>query len=158
MLKFHSLRHFVFTLLFLAQLSIASVASAMNSEDRRAFLDAIRPEAAQRAGQPVRFKVNTLNQDGIWAVLVGELMAVEGKTMDWNKAKSCEPDLDKMLWVVAKKEKTGWRVLEMEICASEPPYWYLKPKEAFTRPCGIYAGLETGKKTVEQQCRAYQKR
>ncbi|WP_341677917.1 hypothetical protein [Niveibacterium sp. SC-1] len=131
----------------------------MSKAERQELLDALRPQATRQAGQPVRFKVDKLNVDHDWAVLVGELMALEGKTLDWNKARDCEPDLDKMLWVVANKQAGAWRVVEMEICASEPPYWYLKPKLAFTRPCGIYAGLETGdEQTPEQQCLAYKAR
>jgi hypothetical protein len=136
----------------------AMPALAMSNEERKAFLDAIRPQAAQRAGQAVRFKVDHLNQDGDWAVLVGSLLAEEGKQMDWHKAKDCEPELDKLLWVVAQHTPTGWRVQQMDICATEPPYWQLKPRTDFARPCGIYANLPTTTQdTAEQQCRAYQR-
>ncbi|WP_221229581.1 hypothetical protein [Niveibacterium umoris] len=83
-------------------------------------------------------------------------MAQEGKTMDWEKAQECDPSLDKMLWVVAKKDPRGWAAKEMYICSSEPPYWNLDPKVAFARPCGLYAGLQIdGTRTAEQQCKAY---
>ncbi|MBS1158583.1 MAG: hypothetical protein H6R15_1002 [Proteobacteria bacterium] len=128
----------------------------MSKEERHKFLDAIRPQATRMAGQPVRFKVDRLNYVSGWAVLVGGLMAGEGKVMDWSKAGDCDPTLDKMLWVVAKKEPSGWRVKEMYICASEPPYWNLEPNEAFSRPCGLYAELPiSGDETAEHQCRAY---
>lgn len=133
----------------------------MSQDERREFLDAIRPEASKKAGQAVRFKVSKLNREGDWVVLVGSLLAEEGKTMDWGKADDCDPDLDKMLWVVAKRGPQGWTVKEMYICSPEPPYWYgyLNPKVAFARPCGIYAGLEiSGSETAEQECRAYQSR
>ncbi len=142
-------------LVLLAACCQLSSALAMSRADRQELLDAIRPEATKRAGQAVRFRVDTLNYDAGWAVLVGGLMAQEGQRMDWNRAKECEPELDKMLWVVAKRDASGWRVIEMSICATEPPYWSLK-EEAFMRPCGIYAGLQVdAKRTVEQQCRAF---
>jgi len=146
-------------LIALCLAACSTIASGMTKGERQEFLDAIRPQATREAGQPVRFRADRLNVDGDWAVLVGELMAVEGKTLDWEKARDCDPNLDKMLWVVAQKRPEGWRVVEMEICASEPPYWYLEPKLAFARPCGIYAGLETGgEQTPEQQCKAYKTR
>jgi hypothetical protein len=147
------MQKYTLILLFLFQ---TTAAFGMTQVERREFLDAIRPEAAHKAGQTVRFKVSKLNYEKGWAVLVGNLMGVEGKVMDWSKAEECDPMLDKMLWVVAQKEDKGWRVKEMFICSSEPPYWYLKPEVAFARPCGIYAGLELGgDETAEQQCRAY---
>lgn len=144
------------TAIFLLISLLPHLAAAMNKEERQEFLDAIRPEAIRMAGQSVRFKVDRLNVEGAWAVLVGELMAQDGKAMDWNKAKYCDPTLDKMLWVVARKETSGWRVKEMFLCAPEPPYWNLEPRKAFSRPCGLYAGLEiSGDETLEQQCRTY---
>ncbi len=129
----------------------------MSKDERKEFLDAIRPEATRQAGQPVRFRVDTLNHDAGWAVLFGSLVAEEGQVIDWRKAKDCDSNLDKSLWVVAKKERHTWKVIEMYICSPEPPYWYLKPEEAFARPCGIYAGLQASNSaTVEQECKAYQ--
>jgi hypothetical protein len=148
------MRHFIAALI--CALSCISC-FAMNKDERKEFLDAIRPEASRQAGQPVRFKVSSLNQDGEWAVLVGSLLPEEGKSMDWSKAEDCDPSLDKLLWVVARKEQQAWKVKEMYICSPEPPYWNLDPKKDFSRPCGIYAGLEiSGSETAEQRCRAYQ--
>jgi hypothetical protein len=133
-------------------------ALAMSKAERQAFLDAVRPSAEKKVGQAVRFKVDRLNVDSGWAVMVGELLPEVGRKIDWDKVEGCEADLDKMLWVVAKKEAQGWQVKKMEICASEPPYWYLD-KADYQRPCGIYAGLEvSGDRTAEQDCRAYQRR
>lgn len=147
------LRRLLVVLLLILQ---SRFASAMTQEERREFLDAIRPKAERMAGQPVRFRVYTLNYEGGWAVLVGHLMAPEGKKLDWSKAKACDPSLDKMLWVVAKKAGSGWHVEEMYICSPEPPYWNLDPEVAFSRPCGIYTGLGiTGNETAEQRCRAH---
>ena len=135
---------------------LAKIALGITNEERHEFLDAIRPQAARMAGQPVRFKVDKINYDKGWIVLFGELLAQDGKVMDWRKAVNCDSNLDKSLWVVAKKGQQGWQVKEMFICSPEPPYWYLNPKVAFDRPCGIYTGLEiSGDETAEQQCRAY---
>ena len=145
-------------ILFLVLIISSASAIASKSEDRKQFLDAIRPEATRKAGQPIRFKVLQLNFDSGWAVLVGGLVAEEGKVMDWTKASECDPDLDKLLWVVAQRQEGKWKVREMFICSPEPPYWNLHAKD-FSRPCGIYAGLEiSGSETAEDQCKAFVKR
>lgn len=149
--------HIMHRFLILLCALIPQIALAITPSERREFLDTIRPEVTRLAGQPIRFKVDTLNYQGGWAVLVGEVMALAGKSLDWGKAKNCDPTLDKVLWVVAQKNGVDWQVKEMFICSPEPPYWYLEPKEAFLRPCGIYAGLQTGANmTVEQACKAFQ--
>lgn len=138
-----------------------SAAFALTGAQRRELLDAIRPEATRQAGQPVRFSIDRLNHSGDWALIVGTVLAQEGKVMDWDKAEDCNPSLDKMLWVVARKSPAGWRVEEMNICAAEPPYWDFvdHPAAPFSRPCGLYAGLATAAQTTaEQECKAYRKR
>jgi len=112
-----------------------------STAERKAFLDAIRPEAERQAGQEVLFKVDRLNFDGKWAVLVGAIVGKAGRPLDWERAVDCHPNLDKMLWVVAKRAAQSWRVHEMTICATEPPYWYLYDYVGFEWPCGVYAGL-----------------
>jgi hypothetical protein len=143
---------------FALLLSLAvNASSALTKQERREFLDAIRPIAAMKAGQPIRFKVLNLNIDSGWAVLFGELMGEEGRAMDWSKAKGCDENLDKLLWVVAQRHGQGWRIKEMSVCSPEPPYWSLNPEAAYSLPCGIYAGLKiTGSTTAEDECRAHQ--
>lgn len=92
-----------------------------------------------------------MNTDANWAVLVGGLLQADGKPLDWSKAQSCNPDLDKMLWVVLAKADGKWRIAQAEICASEPPYWYIND---YTWPCGVYAGLVEGERSLERECRA----
>jgi len=136
---------------------IPTVTQAITPSERQDLLNAIRPEASRLAGQAVRIKVDTLNYQNNWAVLVGQLVPPQGKTLDWRKAQDCDPNLDKMLWVVAQKQASGWQVQEIFICSPEPVYWYLVPEEAFVRPCGIYAGLQTGQgATAQQECLAFQ--
>ena len=127
-------------------------AQAAPSPERRAILDATRPLAAKEAGQVVRIKVDRLNVDRGYAMLVGELVGAPGKEMNWGYANSCHADLDKMLWVVLRKQRGNWRVLHMEICASEPPYWYIGHYGGYIWPCGVYAGLDEGK--LEAECRS----
>lgn len=122
--------------------------------ERAAILDAARPLAAEEAGQPVRIKVEKLNIDSGWAMLIGELVGPPGERMDWAKAGNCNADLDKMFWVVLRKSQGAWQVKNMEICASEPPYWYLEQYDSLAWPCGVFAGLEAGLgETLEAQCR-----
>lgn len=136
-----------------------NIAFAITQEERKEFLDSIRPAIEVKAGQPIRFKVDKLNIDSEWAVLVGKLVGEEGKKIDWSKAQDCDESFDKMLWVVARKKFQGWHVQEAYICSPEPPYWNLNPEVAYHRPCGIYAGLEiTGSRTAEDECKSYQRR
>ena len=122
--------------------------------ERAALLDTARPAAAKLAGQAVRIKVDKLNVDGGWAVLVGSLVSADGKGMDWNRAKGCQPDLDRMLWVVMKKTGADWRVQEIDICAAEPPYWELASQQQYKWPCGVYANLFfDGEESLEARCR-----
>ncbi|WMY75608.1 DUF4431 domain-containing protein [Buttiauxella selenatireducens] len=110
--------------------------------ERKPVLDAVRQVAVELAGQTVRIKVSRLNVSDDWAVLMGELVAPEGSTLDWSLAKDCNEDLDKMLWSVLNKSTGQWKIKEINICASEPPYWYLKDSE-LTMPCGVYKGLDS---------------
>lgn len=149
------MRFFFFLLLCMG--SADCLAQTLTAEERRSILDAARPVAAEEAQQPVRIKVERLNVDGGWAVLVGELVSPAGKALDWNKT-DCHPDLDKMLWVVLHKTRKEWRVRHIEICASEPPYWYLEQYGGIVWPCGVYAGLERGGAgTIEDECRRRKK-
>jgi hypothetical protein len=137
-----------------AMIATALPASAKEPSERQRILDAARPRAATAAGQPVRIKVDKLNVDGGWAVLVGELVGAPGKAIDWNKAAGCEADLDKMLWVVLRERDAAWRVEHIEICASEPPYWYLEGYGGFVWPCGVYRALDgPDGASLEAQCR-----
>lgn len=136
-------------------LTIATAAVAKEPSERQRILDAARPRAATAAGQPVRIKVDKLNVDGGWAVLVGEVVGAPGKTIDWGKATNCEAELDKMLWVVLRKRGVAWQVEHIDICASEPPYWYLEQFGGFVWPCGVYKGLDgPDGMALEAQCRA----
>lgn len=141
-------------------LTIASSYSlAITKEERKDILDSIRSTVEEKAGQPVRFKVEHLNLAKDWAVLVGSLLGAEGKKMDWSKAQDCDEDLDKMLWVVAQKQNNAWHVKDVDICSPEPPYWYLKPKVDYKRPCEIYEGLNIAdSRTAEDECRAHQRK
>ncbi|KQV59669.1 hypothetical protein ASE26_07040 [Duganella sp. Root198D2] len=129
-------------------------AQAKGPSDRQQILDAIRPQAAASLDQPVRIKVDTLNIDSGWAVLVGNLVGPPGKDIDWEKTSACNPYLDKMLWVVLKKKSDGWHVKHIDLCASEPPYWYMEQYGGFVWPCGVYRDLVAfGNETLETQCR-----
>lgn len=121
---------------------ILSSAKLIESTERKAILDALRPQAASQAGQAVRIKVDRLNISNEWAILVGDIVASEGQKLDWLQAKDCDADLDKMLWVILNKTAGQWRVKEMTICASEPPWWYFNDAD-LTLPCEVYAGLES---------------
>ncbi|WP_143707474.1 hypothetical protein [Uliginosibacterium sp. TH139] len=126
--------------------------------ERAAILNAARPMAAEKAGQAVRIRVDTLNIDSGWAMLVGELVGPPGKRIDWAKADDCNAELDKMFWVVLHKSQGAWQVKHMEICASEPPYWYLEQYDSSAWPCGVFAGLEAGVgETLEALCRRERK-
>ena len=111
--------------------------------ERRALLEAVRPQAAQRAGQAVKFMVHRLNVDGDWALLTGELVSTTGGSLNWRKARECQPELDKGLWVLLSRSADRWKVQRLEICATEPPHWSLDQFGGLVWPCGVYAGLES---------------
>lgn len=138
----------------LAAMAAFGSAHALEPGERKQILDAIRPLAAEEANQAVRIKVDQLNVDSGWAILVGELVGPPGQYIDWKRSVQCEADLDRMLWVVLKKQRKGWKVKHMEICASEPPYWYMEQYGGLVWPCGVYKGLiSSGPETLETQCR-----
>lgn len=130
---------------------------ALTSAERAEFFNAIRPQVEILAGQPVKFVVSTLNHQDNWFLLFGHLVATDGKDIDWHKAKDCDPILDKALWVVAEKVEDRWRVDELFICATEPPYWYLEKPAAFSRPCGLYKGFrDTAEGNgLEEECKQH---
>lgn len=134
-----------------------SCSFALTPQERKEILDAARPIASQKAGVPVRIKVDKINVDSNWALLIGELVSPEGGQLQWSKVKNCEADLDKMLFVVLNK-KDNWTVKHISICSPEPPYWYLEDYGGFVWPCGVYKGLEMGNnETLEAQCRRQKK-
>jgi hypothetical protein len=106
------------------------------------LLAAIRPQAAQRVGQPVKFLVERLNVDGDWALLTGGLVAASGGPLAWEKAGECHIELDKLLWVVLARQAGAWQVKHLEVCATEPPHWSLEQFGGYAWPCGVYTGLE----------------
>jgi len=129
-------------------------AAELPKVERQSILGAVRPTAARIAGQPIRIKIDRLNVDHGWAVLVGSLVSATGGGIDWSLAKECVPELDKMLWVVLQKSNKVWRVKHIEICSPEPPYWNLEQYGGLIWPCGVYSGLETGEdKTLEDRCK-----
>lgn len=130
-------------------------AAVAQSSARAAILDAIRPLAAAQAGQPVRIKVERLNRDGDWALLLGGLVTPSGTQLDWRKARQCEPELDKLLWAVLRRDATGaWQLRQLDICAPEPPYWNLEQFGGFVWPCGLYQGLQSAEGAdLAAQCR-----
>lgn len=147
-----------FSSALVALLLCAASSQALDPTLRKQILDAVRPPAAAKAGQPVLIRVERLNVDKDWAVLVGSLVSASGTDLDWNKAKDCHPDLDKMLWAVARRTGTTWKIQQLDICASEPPYWYLSDKP-LTWPCGVYEGLTNGSGTdLADQCRQQRKK
>lgn len=125
-------------------LGLPAIAQAVVSPaERRAVLEATRPLAAKRAGQPVKFKVERLNVDGGWALLMGELVSATGAPLDWSRAKGCHPELDKLLWVLLARERGRWQVKRLEVCATEFPHWTPEQFGGLVWPCGVYAGLQS---------------
>jgi hypothetical protein len=115
----------------------------VRSAEQRAVLEAVRPPAAQRVGQPVKFMVERLNVDGDWALLTGQLVSTTGGTLDWAKASECHIELDKLLWVLLSRQDGRWTVKHLEVCATEPPHWTPEQFGGLVWPCGVYAGLQS---------------
>jgi hypothetical protein len=126
----------------------------LDSATRQAILNSVRPVAQSIVEQPVKFKVDRLNVDGNWAILIGELRNPKGGPLNWNKTNGCNADLDKGLWVVLARADESWRVAQIHVCDSEPETWSIPENGGFLWPCGVYAGLQgvNGEK-LEHQCR-----
>lgn len=88
------------------------------------------------------FVVERLNVAEGWALLTGGLVGAHGAPLAWEKARECHVELDKLLWAVAQRQGSGWRVVHLEVCATEPPHWALEQFGGFVWPCGLYAGLQ----------------
>lgn len=127
---------------FCLQAAALAAPTAPSPSERRALLEAIRTLAANRTGQPVKFKVERLNVDGKWALLTGELVSTTGGPLDWHKVRECQPELDKVLWVVLARRSGRWQVKHLEVCATEPPHWTPEQFGGLVWPCGVYAGLQ----------------
>jgi len=135
--------------------ALLAQAAELPATERQAILEAARGPATVQAGQPVRFVVTRLNVDANWAVLVGSLVQANGGPLDWRKAKACDPQLDKMLWAVLARADGRWRVAQLDVCATEPPYWMTREQGGFVWPCGVYAGLSDAQgRSLEAACRA----
>jgi hypothetical protein len=135
-------------------LASAAQAHLITPTERRAILDAVRPVAAEQAGQPVRIVVGRINEDQGWAVLVGALVTPRGTDLDWSLADNCHPDLDKGLWAVLRRTSGVWHVKHIDICDPEPAWWDLDRYGGLVWPCGVYAGLEDGDRDLQAECRA----
>lgn len=142
-------------LAFATLTALAASAADVPAALRQEILDAARPAAQAQAGQAVRFVVERLNVDGNWAVLTGGLVQAQGGPLNWAKARACQPQLDKMLWVVLARTDARWRVAQINVCATEPPYWTTREQGGFLWPCGVYAGLaDPAGRSLEVACRA----
>lgn len=131
-----------------------AIGDTLPSAVRQAILNAARPVAQSIAQQPIKFKVDKLNVDGNWAVLVGELRNPKGGSLNWNKVNSCNDDLDKGLWVVLARADESWRVAQIHVCDSEPESWSIPENGGFLWPCGVYSGLQgVNGGDLETQCR-----
>jgi hypothetical protein len=110
---------------------------------RRAILDAIRPRAVSRVHQPVRIVVHTLTHGDGWAVVQGELVGATNTPIDWTLAPECEPELDKILFAVLRQQQSTWDIVQLNVCATEPPYWEDTFVHTTAAPCAVFAGLTT---------------
>lgn len=132
----------------------AAQSLAPTKADRTAILDAVRAPAAMRTRQAVRIVVSRLNRVGEWAVLEGELVSVKGRSLDWSRASECEPELDKRLWSIVRRSPRGWDVVQLAVCASEPPYWDPTFLARTSVPCDVLAGLTSSEgKDLVAECR-----
>jgi hypothetical protein len=108
---------------------------------RKQVLDAIRPAVAKMAGQPVRIKVDVLNVDRDWALLLGDSRAPDGNEPDWTLSDECDNGLDKKLFVLAHRVDGHWRVTHLDMCEGDPPYENPAFYDGLDLPCGIYVGV-----------------
>jgi hypothetical protein len=123
------------------------------TNERQAILNAIRPLAAARLQQPVRIVVRRFTRLDAWAVVEGELVGVANRSIKWKLASECEPELDKMLFVVLHRERSTWQASQLAVCATEPPYWDAQFLQTTTAPCALFKGLLTATgEDLGEQC------
>ena len=147
------------TVLILAAWAAASAARPPTAPERKAILDAVRPQAAAKADQPVRIRVDTLNVDSDWAILIGDLVGQPGTPMVWSAERNCDPNYGHGLWAVLNRVDGSWRVKHLDICVVEPISWDLSPYGGTVWPCGVYEGMSTADgKDLEERCRARPRR
>jgi len=150
-----SLRVHATVLLAFATFTGATAARAPTAAERREILDSVRPEAATKADQPVRIRVDLLNVDSDWAVLVGDLVGQPGHPMVWSAERNCDPNYGHGLWAVLTRTRGAWRVKHLDICVVEPIYWDLSPYGGTVWPCGVYEGMSSADgQDIEALCRS----
>lgn len=141
-------------LLALAAFASAGFARAPTAVERREILDTVRPEAAAKADQAVRIRVDLLNVDSDWAILVGDLVGQPGHPMVWSAERNCDPNYGHGLWAVLHRLDGHWRLKHLDICVVEPVFWDLSPYGGTVWPCGVYAGMSSvDGEDIEALCR-----
>ena len=108
---------------------------------RKQVLDAIRPAVAKMGGQTIRIKVDILNVDRDWALLLGDSQAPDGTEPDWTLSEECDNGLDKKLFVLAHRVDGRWQVTHLDMCEGDPPYEDPTSYDGLDLPCGIYVGV-----------------
>ncbi len=139
---------------FLLFISLIS-GGAQSAADENAVVIAIQNKAQNVAKQSLSIHLKLLNIDQNWAIALGTATTPNGEDLDWDNLEQCDSNLDKLLWAVLNKADNQWRIEQFNLCASEPPHWYLEAEIGLIWPCGVYRNLQiTAEETLEHRCRA----
>jgi hypothetical protein len=97
------------------------------SAERKALMNAIRPEAERMLGKPVQFVVKDLRVSGNagYASLSAQRpggKAINMKSTPFSKKYGYDPNIYPGLYVLYRKKSGNWSVVASELSPFEPPF------------------------------------
>ena len=109
----------VATWLVAATMIAAPSVAATSGVERTAILDAARKPVVARLGKPVKFKVQNLRHDGIWAFLTAELQDASGHPLSYKGTPLAEAEAEgvvsKDYAALLRRDHGRWRVVDQAI-------------------------------------------
>lgn len=122
-------------------------------DEKEFVLEIINSKASELTKQDVRFNDYTFNMTGNWALAFGVLKPTLTEKIDWAQLKQCNNPEDKNFWAVLNKTNEKWEFVQLHVCASEPPYWYLEEEIGLVWPCELYRDLKADPEvTLYEKC------
>jgi hypothetical protein len=117
--------------LALLLLAASASGSGQGGSERRPILDALRPAVEARLGQPVEFKVQTINVDGGWAFVVADPRRKGGSPIDgWAVFGEDFGNMDGLrVDAVLRRQPAGWTLVDHAVGATDVWYCDVGPRE-----------------------------
>jgi hypothetical protein len=109
--------------------------------DKEEINSLVLSKGSQWITYPVTPQYSYFNISEDWALVFGEFVQSNGLEVDWDKVDICDGTLDAALWGIFHKVDNHWRAVEFDVCAIEPPYWYVDLQKT-EWPCSIFKGIK----------------